>query len=218
VQSASRLRLSESDRERLIEGAAALGVALDATKVAKLGAFADLLGLWSGRMNLIACASSRELVERHLLDSLALESLLPEAGTLVDLGSGAGFPGVPLAVGSESRRTILVEPRRRRATFLREVRRALSLENVEVAEERAEAPSENRVGVGDAIVVRAVWSRSADLAVARGWLRPEGHLFWMRGDQPSETVVDGLIWERRTSYRIGSAPSRSIEIFRVAAA
>lgn len=215
MQGASRLRLSEADRRRLSEGAAALGVGLDSTALSKLTAYADLLGVWGERVNLISCGSAYELVERHLLDSLAVEPLLPETGTLVDLGSGAGLPGVPLAIAAVSRTTILVEARRRRASFLREVRRSLPLANVEVAEARAEAPSASQRGGADAVVVRAVWSRPSDLAVAGDWLRPGGRLFWMRGDGASPLPgIERLTWERRTSYQIGGGRPRAIEVFR----
>jgi 16S rRNA (guanine527-N7)-methyltransferase len=215
VPSPSRLRLSEADRRELSDGAAALGVALDALAVSKLTAFADLLSLWSDRVNLIACSSAHELVERHLLDALAVESLLPESGTMVDLGSGAGFPGVPLAAVSEIRRTILVEPRRRRASFLREVRRSLPLTNAEILELRAEMPGEGYRRCADVVVVRAVWSRPEDLSVAGKWLRQGGRLFWMRGSDPQTLPsIGGFTWERRASYRIGSGPTRAVEVLR----
>jgi 16S rRNA (guanine527-N7)-methyltransferase len=214
----TNLRLSEADRHHLSAGAASLGVALDSDALFKFSTFADLLGLWRQRMNLIACASTQELVERHFLDSLAIESLLPVSGVVVDLGSGAGFPGVPVAIVSSTRPVVLVEPRRRRASFLREVRRTLPLQNVEILEQRAEAPCADHRGRATAVVVRAVWSDPNEVAIVSNWLRPGGQLFWMRGDDaPELPPIDGLSWERRATYRIGTGRSRSVEVLRAEA-
>jgi 16S rRNA (guanine527-N7)-methyltransferase len=167
-------------------------------------------------VNLISCPNATELVERHLLDSLAMEPLLPDSRILVDLGSGAGLPGVPLAIVSDARPTVLVEARRRRASFLREVRRSLQLPNLDVLAARAGAPNEGYRERADAVVVRAVWSRPSDLVVACDWLRPGGRLFWMRGNEAKPLPgIDGLTWERRTSYQIGDTRPRTVEIFRV---
>ncbi len=209
------LRLGEAERSQLRLGAAALGVELAASMVSKLGNFADLLDLWGARMNLISCRGAQELVERHLLDSIAVEPLLPDAGTIVDLGSGAGLPGIPLAVLKPERKLILVEVRRRRANFLREVRRTLHLENVEVHERRAEDPPPEARHGALAVVSRAVWSDDAILTAAASWLDLEGRLFWMRTETfPEPQNAEPLRRERTVRYRIGEGRERVIEVFR----
>jgi 16S rRNA (guanine527-N7)-methyltransferase len=194
-------------------GAAALGVAIDSHAEARFAAYADLLGLWSERVNLVACRSAVELVERHFLDSLAVEPLLPADGVIADLGTGAGFPGVPLAIADSRRAMILVEARRRRASFLREVRRALNLDNVTVLEQRAESlPTayEHQTGC---VVTRAVWSDGRIFAIAASWLRSDGELIWTRTDSLPATVDTSPFRRARSvAYRIGDGRQRTIEV------
>jgi 16S rRNA (guanine527-N7)-methyltransferase len=213
--SAGSLRLTESDRGILAAGAAALGLELDRRMVADLVRFADVLDLWNAKMSLVSCASSRELVERHFLDSMALAPVLSEEGLIVDLGSGAGFPGLPLAIVRSQQKVSLVEIRRRRASFLREVRRTLGLENLDVLELRAETPPPDYANVATTVVSRAVWSDSALLEIAGRWLKPGGMICWMR----SSPLIDPLgakflTRERTIRYRIGHDRERLIEVLR----
>lgn len=176
----SRLRLATADRSRLRDGAARLNVVLDEQAVDRFADYATLLETWSARTNLIACGDARELVDRHFLDSLVVAELVADADTIVDLGSGAGFPGVALAIAAPSKRVILVEPRRRRASFLRELCRKVTRNAVVLAvrAEVREAPSDVLAG---AVVSRAVWANAAIFDVAGPWLAPGGRLVWIRG-------------------------------------
>ena len=211
---ARRLRLTDAEREQLRAGAAALGVEIDASAESRLAAYADLLGLWSERVNLISCATASELVDRHFLDSLAAEPLLPEDGMIVDLGSGAGFPGVPLAIANPARRMVLVEVRRRRANFLREVRRALGLERLEVLEQRAEQPLASYDGQASCVVSRAVWKDKEIFEIATAWLGSNGHLVWLRTDPLTATDDGGpFVHERTVRYQVGDDRPRVIEVF-----
>jgi 16S rRNA (guanine527-N7)-methyltransferase len=223
------LTLGAAERDRLAAGARRFGVVLDPRAVERFVAYAELLGRWSGRMNLISCGSADELVARHLLDSLAASPCLGAARTVVDLGSGAGLPGVPLAISAPARRTILVESRRRRASFLREVRRTLDLDNLEVFEQRAVGADSTSDGgascasvPADAVVCRAVWPSEELLPIAAAWLRPGGTLLWMRaspkrGRQRGAGAPDAaseMIWDSTVEYAIDDGPVRRIEIFR----
>lgn len=211
---AINLRLTEAEQQHLSVGAAALGVELDASMVTNLGRFADVLDLWRPRVNLISCGSARELVERHFLDSLAIAPILPDSGSIVDLGTGAGFPGLVLAILRPRQKLILVEVRRRRVSFLREVKRTLQLSNVEILEQRAEVPAAEYERRAESVVSRAVWSDAAILAVAAAWLRPEGRLFWMRSEPLLEAEIGThvMVRERTVRYRIGSDRIRNVEV------
>lgn len=105
----------------------------------RLRSFLDLLRRWNARINLVADAPEEVLWERHVLDSLQLVGLLPpEPSPLLDMGSGAGFPGLVLAAAT-GQETHLVEADRRKAAFLREAARALALPNVRIHAVRIEA-------------------------------------------------------------------------------
>jgi 16S rRNA (guanine527-N7)-methyltransferase len=143
----------------------------------RLVRYAELLERWSGRHNLVRYATRSELVERHIVDSLAGREALPERGTMVDVGSGAGLPGVPLLAAMPGWSGLLVEPRQKRWAFLRTVIRELDLQA------RAERARYQDLGGDhggfDAVVVRAVGGYDALLRWARGRLSPGGQvLIW----------------------------------------
>ncbi len=135
-----------------------------------------ILRRWNGKLNLVSEADHGAVWERHVVPSLQLRASILEVphGSVVDLGSGAGFPGVPLAIASPSSRFTLVESRRRRASFLRAVARELSLENVEVVHGRIEEwlPRTR----ADVVLARAVADPEKIATLVTHVLAPDGFL------------------------------------------
>src|SRR5678815_3240445 len=140
-------------RSELDAGLAALGLdpALLGTP---LLAYLALLDRWNRAYNLTAIRDPREMVAKHVLDSLAMQPFVRELDTLADLGTGAGFPGIPLALALPDLRVTLVESNGKKARFLREAVRTLQLDNARVAESRIEALDEP--AAYDAITARAL--------------------------------------------------------------
>jgi len=134
----------------LLDDELAPWVSLSDEQILRLYEHNQLLERWNKRMNLTSVDPGREMVIRHYCESLFFGAQLPEAGSIVDIGSGAGFPGVPVAVLRPGSKVSLVESNQRKAVFLRESTR--SLENVSVIARRAEDLSTNF----DWIVSRAV--------------------------------------------------------------
>lgn len=128
----------------------------------KLARYAALVRAWAGRLNLVSSADLPRLEERHLEDSLRALPLVDEApeGPCVDVGSGAGLPGIPLAICRPQRSWRLIEPRRQRVAFLEEVVRSLELPNVTVHALTAEAAARR-------------WPQRHSLGVARALASPE---------------------------------------------
>lgn len=118
-------------------GLASLGLSLTDTQRSRLLDYLALLARWNRTYNLTAIDQPAEMVARHLLDSL---SILPwvTGERVVDSGSGPGLPGLPLAVASPGRQFMLVDSNGKKIRFLRQVRRALGLDNVEPAQARLE--------------------------------------------------------------------------------
>jgi 16S rRNA (guanine527-N7)-methyltransferase len=116
------------------------GVIVEPAASGVLLEYLRLLERWAERFNLISARSRAEVAERHLIDSFGLVAVTARGDRVADVGSGAGFPGVPLAVARGDVAVLLVEPRRHRANFLREAVRRLGLRHAVVAESRAEAP------------------------------------------------------------------------------
>jgi 16S rRNA (guanine527-N7)-methyltransferase len=147
----------------------------------RLTRYAELVEHWSGRHNLVRYSSRSELVQRHILDALAAARLLAGRGRLLDIGSGAGLPGVPLLAVRPQWSGLLLEPRQKRWAFLRTVVRELGLA-AEVACSRYQDLGE--CPPLDLVTVRAVGDHRALLEWARGRLARTGEVvMW--------TTIDG---------------------------
>jgi len=145
--------------------------------LARLVRYAELLERWSRRHSLVSFQDRQELVERHIVDSLAAAELLEEDGTLLDVGSGAGLPGVPLLAVKPGWRGVLLEPRQKRWAFLRLVIRELGLDAV-ATRARYQDLGEDQPGV-DVMTVRALGRYEALLSWASGRLSTAGRvLVW----------------------------------------
>lgn len=144
----------------LAETAASWGLELDARRLAQFDAYAGELLRWNERLNLTAITSPDEIATRHFLDSLRCALSWGDApGSLIDVGAGAGFPGIPLKLLRPTLRLTLVESVEKKATFLRHVAGMLGLDDVQVIVARAEA-------VGRDAAHRAVYDVAAARAVA----------------------------------------------------
>ena len=123
---------------RLAAGVKTLGLALEPAQVEAMLALVEELADWNTRMNLTAIKDPAEVVDKHLLDSLAVLPHL-KGLSVADIGTGAGFPGLPLAIADLDRRYTLVESTGKKAEFVRHAAAMLRLPNVEVVQGRAEA-------------------------------------------------------------------------------
>jgi 16S rRNA (guanine527-N7)-methyltransferase len=164
-------------------------------------AYLDLLARWNRTYNLTAVRDPREMVPRHILDSLAMEPFLDGIASLADLGTGPGLPGIPLAIARPALRVTLVEANGKKARFLREAVRTLGLGNAEVAESRIEALG--RPGEFDAITARALATLPQILEFGGHLLAPGGRLLAMKGARPDEEIAAlPREWRLQTLHRL----------------
>ncbi|HWB83434.1 MAG TPA: 16S rRNA (guanine(527)-N(7))-methyltransferase RsmG [Bryobacteraceae bacterium] len=112
-------------------------IELSEEQIAQLQSHYTLLTAWNKRLNLTSIRNMEEAIERHYCESLFLSAHLPAEGTVADIGSGAGFPGIPLAIVKPKLQITLIESHKRKAVFLQEASRSLT--EVTVVPERAEA-------------------------------------------------------------------------------
>ena len=143
------------DKERLAAKCAAYGIALTAQQLDRLDAYARLLVDYNQKVNLTAITTPEGIEDRHFADSLLLAAQPEAAGAVVDVGTGAGFPGIVAKIYRPDIRLTLMEPTGKRVDFLRYACAELGLEGVEFAKERAEEAA------------RKAWRERYDLAVAR---------------------------------------------------
>jgi len=160
---------------------------LDAALAEPLTRYLTLLLRWNAAYNLTAIRDPREMVAKHLLDSLAMAPFVADLSTLADLGTGAGLPGIPLAIATPGLQVALVESNGKKARFMREVLRTLGLGNAEVAESRIEAL--DRPGQFAAITARALATLPQILALGGHLLAPNGVLLAMKGARPDDEIA-----------------------------
>ena len=182
-------------RDLLVRGGAQLGLAMDPAGVERLLVYLAELMKWSRRVNLVARDTPEtQVVETHFLDSLTLLPFLDGAGEvhLLDVGSGAGFPGLALACVRPDARFTLCEPRQKRVSFLRHVVRTLGLANVEVVAERIEAHLADWPGRFTHITSRAVAEPAAFLPLVRPLVTPATRVLLMLARAEGLAGIDHL--------------------------
>ena len=170
--------MDTSLENRLQRGCDALGLQCDAGQRQQLLAYLQLLHKWNAAYNLTAVRDPAQMVTRHLLDSLAVAPYLP-AGNAIDVGTGAGLPGVPLAIVFPQRQFALLDSNGKKTRFLFQVKTALSLDNMQVHHQRVESfqPS----GYYDVVLSRAYASLRDMVSSCRHLLAPGGRFLAMKG-------------------------------------
>jgi 16S rRNA (guanine527-N7)-methyltransferase len=169
----------------LAVGLAGLGLKLAPAQLAALATLVAELADWNTRMNLTAITDPAEVVDKHLLDSLAVLPWL-KGHSVADVGSGAGFPGLPLAVADPERRYALIESTGKKVKFLRHVIERLELPNVEVLHGRAEVLKPSQPF--DSVISRALGPLSDFVRVAGHLAGRHGRLLAMKGKVPAEEL------------------------------
>lgn len=186
--------------------------ALTPETTARLDAFLDLLLRWNARINLVAERDTETIRSRHIADSLQLASLLPATpGPIADLGSGAGFPGLVLAVAT-GRETHLVESDRRKAAFLTEAAARLGLSHVRVHPTRIETATLPPLA---AITARALAPLVVLLPHAARFLAPGGVAIFPKGRTAEAELTDALPHWHLQVERFASRTDPSATIFRL---
>ncbi|MBS1849501.1 MAG: 16S rRNA (guanine(527)-N(7))-methyltransferase RsmG [Acidobacteria bacterium] len=173
---------------------------LSAPQLENISTYVDLLLRWNARMNLTAVRDPEEILSRHFGESLfAAQSLFPSAQAsaplaAIDVGSGAGFPGLPIKIWLPQISLTLLEANHKKVAFLREVGRALTLTNINVFHGRAEAFSTP----AELVTLRAVERFSLVLPVARRLVAPAGRLALLIGEAQVKLAEQGtadITWE-----------------------
>ena len=169
------------------QGLAAMGIELPAEARARLAAHLELIEKWNRVHNLTAVRDTAQMVVLHLLDSLSLLPHLGGAKSVIDVGSGPGFPGIPLAIARPDVRFTLLDSSHKKCAFLEQAKGELGLANVTVACERVE---QYRPAQGFDVVVSRAFADLADFVTqSRHLAAPGGRLLAMKGVYPFEEIA-----------------------------
>ena len=184
------------DREALVEGAAALGVRLDDVQADRLLDYLSLLGKWNRVYNLTAIRDPAEMLSHHLLDSLTVVAPLarecPAATRLLDVGSGAGLPGVVVAIADPRWRVTCIDAVAKKAAFIRQVAADIGLPNLTAVHGRVEAW---QAPAFDVIASRAYAALADFTHQTRHLATPSTRWLAMKGRRPDDEInaLDGDI-------------------------
>ncbi|MBT9567551.1 MAG: 16S rRNA (guanine(527)-N(7))-methyltransferase RsmG, partial [Thiobacillus sp.] len=171
---------------QLTAGIAALGLTLPDGAEAKLLAYLALLDKWNRVYNLTAVRAAERMVSHHLLDSLAAVSFF-QGTTVLDVGSGGGLPGIPLAIARPELRVTLIDSIAKKTAFLLQAKAELGLSNLNVVTSRVE---DFRPEAGfDVITSRAFSDLKEFVTLTRHLLKPGGHWLAMKGLYPHEEIA-----------------------------
>lgn len=173
--------------EQIRAGVAAMGIEPPASALAKFAQHLDLIAKWNRVHNLTAVRETDQMVVLHLLDSLAVLPHVAQAKSVLDVGTGPGLPGIPVAIARPDLAVTLLDSSHKKCTFLRQAKTELALANVEVVCERVEAwkPAQRF----DAVISRAFSDLADFVAQAQHLVAPGGVMLAMKGVHPFEEIA-----------------------------
>jgi 16S rRNA (guanine527-N7)-methyltransferase len=176
----------------LLGGAATLGIALTDDQLKAFELYLRELNLWRKKINLTSRKDDREIILKDFLDSLIVQKYPPREKSVLDLGSGAGFPGIPLRIVRPDLKIVLLEATRKKVFFLREVLRISKLGGVEVRWTGEERRVEGLSAGFDFVVSRAFGSLLAFVSEGVGFLKRGGILLAMKGKRGRKELEENL--------------------------
>jgi 16S rRNA (guanine527-N7)-methyltransferase len=171
----------------LRSGLEVLGIALSGSAIDKLLAYVELLVKWNRTYNLTAIRDGDEMVTQHLLDSLAILPYLSDAKSLADIGSGAGLPGIPLAIARSDLAATLIDSVQKKSAFQQQAKIDLALTNVSIYSGRIEDFKGDREF--DAVTARAFSNLSRLVKSAAPLLKTRGEIYAMKGVLPQDEIA-----------------------------
>jgi 16S rRNA (guanine527-N7)-methyltransferase len=188
-------------REILRTGAEELGVALTVERINSLFIYLAELKKWNRKINLTAITEDRDMVIKHVLDSLSyLKGFTPAPGLrLLDMGSGAGFPALPLKIAFPEIAVTLVDSAKKKASFLRHIMRTLKLTGAEIIDKRTEELPGSLYAVFDVVTARAFADMGKALLSGVPFLKEGGLMILSRG--PEEVIAEPALTKAGVSLK-----------------
>ena len=177
--------------ERFVEGLSRLELQLSEKIIEKEIQFLDELLRWNQRINLTSIRNHDEAVEKHLLDSLLLLLHLDGSELVMDMGSGGGLPGIPLAIALASLQVVSIDSVGKKINFQKHIKRLLQLDNLTLVQSRVEDLEQTDLDREkyDLIVNRAFSSLVTSLCCAAPWLKSGGRLLVMKGPEGRDELL-----------------------------
>lgn len=174
------------------EGAAELGIVLTEDHLRAFALYLQELRTWGKHINLVKRADDREIILKDFVDSMTILKYLPLKASMADLGSGAGFPGVPAKIVRPDLKVCLLESTQKKIFFLKNIRRVLNLQEIEILGSGEKRERTGGLGEYDFVVSRAFGSLTKFSSIGSGLLRRGGMLLAMKGKRGEEELGNSL--------------------------
>lgn len=185
MNSTSQQQLSQKLALTIATGASEMGLQLTEAQVNQLTDYLLLLAKWNKAYNLTAVRDIQQMIPRHLLDSLSIVPYV-EGDSILDVGTGPGLPGIPLAICFPDKQLTLLDSNGKKTRFLVQAKTALQLNNVQVVQKRVE---EFQVDKPFDIIVSRAFSALQDMVKwTQHLLNPQGYFYAMKGVYPVEEI------------------------------
>ncbi len=177
---------------------AGMGIHLHQDAIHRFEIYLKELKAWNQKFNLTAIKEDKGMVIKLFLDSLTPFNLIKTGSMLLDIGSGAGFPGIPLHIADPSLHATLLDSVNKKATFMNHIIAELGLTGIEAIHRRAEEFAKTKKGAYDVVISRAVTNLSGFIKLGEPFLKPDGILIAMKGSRADEEIRDAArILERK---------------------
>ena len=190
--------MEAENKKLLVEGAETFGVHLEKETVEAFDLFLKELLKWNQKINLTAIRSETGIITKHFLDSLSIHPYLEKSSSLLDIGSGAGFPGIPLKIAEPTLEITLIDSVRKKVDFQRHILRSLGLKGMEAIHGRVQETEIliRMEGRFDRVVSRAFSHLQTFLHLAYPFLKKRGIALAMKGDLKGEETRACIEGER----------------------
>ncbi len=184
----------EAFSNRLCEGCDTMGIVLDHHQVASMACHAHQLILWNKKINLTAIRDPLDIAEKHFLDALGVQQFVSAKGKIMDMGTGGGFPSIPLKIMDSSVRYCLVDSVRKKVNFLNHVIRTLALDGIQALHTRVEdlAQDPEHANGYDAVISRGFANLEKFVSLSLPLLKPGGHIYALKGKDGMDEISPAL--------------------------
>ena len=198
--------MEKENKDLLTEGAKAFGINLDGKAIGAFELYLKELLKWNQKINLTAIRSEKGMVLKHFLDSLSVNPYLPKHSSILDIGSGAGFPGIALKIVQPTLEVTLIDSVRKKVDFQRHILRILGLKGTEAIHGRVQDKGilQDLGGRFDIVLSRAFSDLQTFLALSFPFLKEEGTVIAMKGEV-DDKEMSLLPDTERTRYRLKRA-------------
>jgi 16S rRNA (guanine527-N7)-methyltransferase len=201
--------------ELLARGASEIGLPLSEKQLGLFREFRREFLIWNSKINLVSIKTPLDLPIKHFVDSLLrVQFVEHRAGSLLDIGTGAGFPGLPIKIALESLSVHLIDSSRKKTSFLRDIKGKLGLEGIRITQGRIEQliADADLLGSYDIVISRAAFKMAELITIGTPFLAPEGTLIAMKSRDVKTEWAPALSAAEKAGLKLSACHERRLPL------